>query len=243
MTKPSLFFPSGPGAHLPRRAFLRYAGAASAGAALLLATGCKGGGDTSTPSAPTTSNGESVSLGSGDVAIINLLQAGKQVSVLLLERVAATLPEPAKRLVITMQGQQIIHREVLKAAANTSRAAASSAALSLRDLPADFNSLDLSTPTAALSAALGLFNTLVAGAAGAMRYTARGATLTLLGQVLSVDARHAATLAGLATAPSALDPSTTGPDARNRALTPAQTATALNALIQSGSRLLTASLP
>lgn len=211
--------------------------------ALVLA-GCKK--DDPQPTAILNTSGETVLLGSGDTALLNLMQAGKQLSTDLLDRILkvspAVLTTNELALVRDMQAQQKIHRDALKAAVNSARTVASPQALNLADLPADFSAIDFTQRAAPLAAAHSLLNTLVAAAAGAMRYTARAATLTLLGQVLSVDARHAATLGSLLAVPTYTDPQDGAPDARNRTLRPAQTAAALNASIKSGSRLLTNNL-
>ncbi len=216
------------------------------GAALLLA-GCKD--DDDDPITPTTvnSNGQTVSLGGGDIQLINLLQAGKQISAELLRRLTATPPAGLGgadlALVRAISEQQTVHRDVLKAAANATRTVAGTPLLNLPELPLDFSTVVLTDSASALTAALTLLNTLVAGAAGALRHTSRSTILTLMGQVLSVDARHAATLAALLPAAALNDPQETpGPDARNRALRPSETATALNNYLASGSRIITASL-
>ncbi len=240
----SLFFSADGAAPLPRRAFLRYAGAASAGAALLLA-GCKDTSDDPTNNTATANpNGESVGLGSGDVALINLIQAGKQLSVELFRQLLLTpnnlsLTPSELGLLTAIRDQQRVQRDTLKAAANTNRTGTS--ALNIKDLPVDFASLTLNERTAALTAALSHLNTLVAGAAGGLRYASGGRTMTLLGQILSVDARHAATVARMLPTAALTDVTASG-DARNRALRPSETATAFNLLITSGSRLLTGSL-
>ena len=245
MTKSSLFFSPDAVPQLPRRAFLRYAGATTAGAALLLA-GCKKD-DPTPPTTTATPTGETVALGSGDVALLNLLQAGKQLVVDLLGRIVATatalnLSVAELALLTAIRDQQIIHRDALKAAANANRTAVNNPTLSLPDLPADFSSLTLNERTSVLTSALGLLNTLVAGAAGGLRYAGRSATMTLLGQVLSVDARHATTLARMLPGAALTDPLGAAPDARNRTLRPSELAAVLNPLITFGSRLVAGNL-
>ncbi len=245
VTKFSLLFCPTRAPHVPRRAFLRYAGATSAGAALLLA-GCKK--DDPQPTTVVSSNGESVALGSGDIALLNLLQAGKQLSTDLLNQLLrvspAVLTGSELALIRDMQAQQKVQRDALKAAVNATRLVASTPALNLPDLPSDFSAVDFTQRATALAAAHTLLDTLVAGAAGSLRYTSRGAIMTLIGQVLSVDARHAATLGSLLASPVFTDPQEAGSvtDSRNRSLRPQETATALNTSIKSGSRLLTNNL-
>lgn len=248
VTKSLLLFSPGAAPRLPRRAFLRYAGATSAGAALLLA-GCKKAGTTITTTT-TTPTGEAVTLGSGDVALINLLQAGKQLAATLLDRIVVRpdvlgLTSTDLALLTAIRDQQTVHRDALKAAANANRSLASNLAFSLPDLPADFSAVDFTRRAPALTAVHTLLNTLVAGAAGMLRYSPRAATLTLLGQVLSVDARHAATLARLLPAATVAftDPQDSAPDARNRSLRPAELVAALNPMITFGSRLVSSNLP
>ena len=246
MTKLPIFFSPGAAPGLPRRTFLRYTGAASVGVALLLA-GCKDDDDDPVNPAPASSNGQAVGLGSGDTQLINLLQAGKQISAELLRRLIATPPAGLGgadlALVRAIGEQQTVHRDVLKAAANAARTVAGTPLLNLPELTLDFSTVVLTDSASALTAALTLLNTLIAGAAGALRHTSRSTMLTLLGQILSVDARHAATLAALLPGGALNDPQETpGPDARNRALRPSETATALNNYLASGSRIITASL-
>ncbi len=210
--------------------------------------GCKDAGTTVSPTEP-VNNGESTSLGSGEIILFNLMQAGKQLSTDLLGRIvaapgAAGLSPADLALVTAIRDQQRVHRDALKAIANANRTNANSAALNLPDLPADFAAVDFNQRDTVLTAAHTLLNTLVAGGAGTLRYASRASTMTVLGQILSVDARHAATLARLLPAASLTDLQDGTPTyARNRALRLSELAAALNLMITFGSRLVTNNLP
>lgn len=229
---------------LPRRAFLRYVGASAAAGSLLLA-GCKGDDpDSPTPENPT---GATVSLGGTlDVALLNLLQAGKQITTALYQKLLT--PPPAwltgadLALVQTIAAHAAVHRDFLKAAVNSLRTAAANPAYALADLPTDLTSINFADRTAPLTAALTLENILVSTATGAARYGTRESVTTLLGQLVSVGGRHAATLAALLPAASIADPQELPIDARNLTRRPSEAIAALNPYLAFGSRLLSSGL-
>ena len=211
----------------------------------MLLAGCKK--DDTTTAATTTTvtpTGEAVALGTADVALLNLLQVGKQLSAALLDRIVAAPPAGLAgadlELVRAIAAQQRVHRDLLKAAVNATKTTGAATDLSLGSLSTDFTTVDFTQRAAALGAARTLVHTLVAGAAGVLRFTTRPAALTLLGQLISVDARHATALATLLPGAALTDPQDGAADARNRAVTPAVTLAALNPLLAFGSRLLTA---
>ncbi len=222
---------------------MRYAGAASAGAALLLA-GCSTDDDpAATTTTTTTATGESVSLGgSTDLALINLLQAGKQISAAFYKKLLDAPPSwlTGADLVALQQirAHQAIHRDFLKSAVNSLRGSTANPAYALGDLVTDLSAVTITDRTATLTAALNLHNVLTSAAIGAARFTVREALLTLLGQLASIDGRHAVVLATqLGT--SVFDPVT---DSRNTSRKPSDVIVVLNTYLPFGSRLLTGSL-
>lgn len=231
---------------LPRRDFLRYAGATSAAAALLL-TGCKD--DATTTDTTPDPNAATVSLGSTtDVALLNLLQASKQITAELYKRIVAAPPAgfftSEVDLLRNIQTHKAIHRDFLKAAVNSLRTRASDAMYSLADLTFDFSKVTLNTPAGALNALLTLENLTIRTTVGVARYVTREKLLTTFSQIMSVDARHAATLADLPSAvgASAFDPQDVAPDARNYSQLPSVTIPLLNTYLAAGSRLLIGNL-
>lgn len=230
-----------------RRTFLRYAGATSASAALLLA-GCKKDDDPQPSDSSTIDpNAAATSLGTGEVAYLNLLQAGKQVSVALYERMLASTTGPAdfstsdRALLGDILDHEILHRNTLPLLANSLRALTVTADLSLPTLTLTFEGVDLSTRAKALTAALQLENLQVSAAAGLARYFTRSGLHTVVGKILSVDARHGATLADLLQPDSVFDPAT-GSTALNQLRKPSAVIALLNQYLSGTSRLLVGAL-
>jgi Ferritin-like domain len=240
VTKISLLLSPETPPRLPRRAFLRYAGAASAGAALLL-TGCSTDDDPA-PTTTVTATGESISLGgTTDAALMNMLQAGKQIMVAFYKKLLDTPPSwlTGTDLAVVQQlsAHQDIHRNFLKSAVASLRTSTTTINY-LGTLSTDLTAVSTADRTTTLTTALSLHNVLASAANGAARYTGRDTLLTLLGQLTSVDSRHATALAGLL----GVSPFDSLTDSRTIARKPTEAIAVLNTYLAFGSRLLSGSL-
>ncbi|WP_375415853.1 ferritin-like domain-containing protein [uncultured Hymenobacter sp.] len=179
---------------IKRRSFFMYAGA-TAGATALLLSGCDDDDDNN-PSLPagnsTTANG-SISLGSGDVGVLNYAYALEQLEADFYDRVAKLTNGAA--LIGTNEFayfQQVakheaIHRDFFKAA--ITRDAAGQV---LRDLTPNYPAGTFDSRTSILATAKAFEDLGVAAYNGAGKLLKTPAYLVIAGQIVSVEARHAA---------------------------------------------------
>ncbi len=180
---------------IKRRSFFMYAGA-TAGATALVLAGCKKDDET----AP-VNNG--ISLGAGDVGVLNYAYALEQLEAAFYAQVKAVTPvggvgltQFEKDYFNEVAAHEAIHRDFFKAAI-TRDAGASKL---LQNLTPDFSGIDFTQRvTAAGSNKLGVLNASMAfedlGVAaynGAGKLIKTAAYLVIAGQIVSVEARHAA---------------------------------------------------
>lgn len=170
-----------------RRNFLGYLGAGSA----LLATAsivssCK---DEDVPS-----NG-GLNLGSGDVGVLNYAYALEQLEAAFYAKVIMSLYSSAsmdERLFLTdIRDHEVAHRNFFKAAITAA------GATPLQDLVVDFSSIDFGNRTSVLTTAKAFEDLGVLAYNGAGKLITNPAYLTIAGQIVSVEARHAAAIADL----------------------------------------------
>ncbi|MBD2767091.1 ferritin-like domain-containing protein [Hymenobacter sp. BT664] len=195
MTSPFSQVPAG----LPRRAFLRVAGASAATAGLVLA-GC---GKTDTPPVVNSNilylGSTSTSAADVDAGLLNYFFLLKQLEAAFYQRVVDALPTdlpPAERAFFSdLRDHELVHRETLRYALGN-RAYDAAAA---QPLPFDFSSLTLTTRAGVLAAAQQLEDLGVAAYAGALRLVRTPDLVALVAKMSSVEARHAALLRDLRT--------------------------------------------
>lgn len=172
-----------------RRSFLRYTGATALVGGLALA-GCKK--DTDDTPQPDTR----VNLGSGDIGILNYAYALEQLEAAFYEAVlrgsyytGASAGE--KAILKDIRDHEVIHREFFKKAIP--------AASRIKDLTPNFSTINFGDRMSVLTTAKALEDTGVGAynGAGPLFSAAGGAYLLLAGEIVSVEARHAALIADL----------------------------------------------
>jgi hypothetical protein len=166
-----------------RRSFLKYAGAGAAGVALL-AAGCKNHYEED------SMTDKGVSLGSGDVAVLNYAYALEQLEAAFYTQVVATpytgMSQVELSFLTDIRDHEIAHREFLKAAIPANGGVAIPA------LQVDFSSINFSSRASVLGTAKA-FEDLGVSAYDGAGYLLNNATFLLLaGKIVSVEARHAA---------------------------------------------------
>lgn len=172
-----------------RRSFLRYAGAGAAGIALL-AAGCKH--SNYNPDDPENGFGPGISLGTGDVAILNYAYALEQLEAAFYTKVASSFYSGAtdteKAFLTEIRDHEIAHREFFKAAIPANGGTA------IKSLDVDFSTIDFTSRASVLGTAMA-FEDLGVSAYDGVGYALKNTTYLLLaGKIVSVEARHAATI-------------------------------------------------
>lgn len=170
-----------------RRSFLKYAGAGAAGVALL-AAGCKQ--SNYNPDDPENGYGPGISLGTGDVAILNYAYALEQLEAAFYIKVVSSFytgaTEIERAFLTDIRDHEIAHREFFKAAI------AANGGTPIKDLTVDFSSIDFTSRASVLGTAKA-FEDLGVSAYDGAGYSLQNATFLLLaGKIVSVEARHAA---------------------------------------------------
>lgn len=181
-----------------RRSFLKFSGLAIAGTGLLLA-GCNDTDDG--PSAedklPGIKNGK-FDLGGGDFGVLTYAYALEQLEADFYTRVIAnfgSFSEEAKDIFSDLHKHEVIHREFFKAA--LSDALPDPSKQLLPNLTFNYGGLNFSNQAAVIDTAILLEDTGVSAYNGAGKIITDGAYLTIAGQIVSVEARHAAAVRDL----------------------------------------------
>ncbi|WAC39295.1 ferritin-like domain-containing protein [Pedobacter sp. SL55] len=166
-------------AKLQRRAFLQYAGAGVAAMALV-AAGCKKDRN------PDMSFGVTLDF-KDDVGVLNYAYALEQLEAAFYIQVAAAPPaaftQAQKNYFQDVQFHEIAHREFFKKKLSTA---------AIGSLDVDFSSIDFTSATSVLAAAKTFEDLGVAAYNGAGVRLKDDANLVVAGQIVSVEARHAA---------------------------------------------------
>ncbi|CAL1521208.1 ferritin-like domain-containing protein [Chitinophaga sp. MM2321] len=172
--------------NIQRRNFLKYMGLGSAFiTATTLVASCKKNDDNN------NMPGEGVSLGSGDIAVLNYAYALEQLEAAFYTQVVSSqyagISPMEVQYFTDIRNHEIGHREFLKAALSTN---------AIVGLEVDFSSIDFSKRDSVLGTAKAFEDLGVSAYNGAGQYfsnTAAGQTyLGLAGKIVSVEARHAA---------------------------------------------------
>jgi hypothetical protein len=163
---------------LERRSFLRYAGAGAAGMALV-AAGCK----------KDEKGKAGVYLGSGDVGILNYAYALEQLEAAFYVQVATSFytgaTQAEKDILIDIRDHEVAHREFFKNALGAN---------AIGGLEVNFSSINFSDRTSVLGTAKAFEDLGVSAYNGAGFLFRDAGYLTLAGKIVSVEARHAATI-------------------------------------------------
>lgn len=173
-------------ARISRRKFLNFAGASTG--LVILASACS----------KTDSGG--VDLGSGDTGILNYAYALEQLEAAFYIKVvaggyyaAASTSDEEKLFLKDIRDHEIAHREFFKAALGSSAIPA---------LDVDFSSINFADKTSVLQTAKAFEDLGVSAYNGAGPLISNAGYLTVAGKIVSVEARHAATIRDLITADS-----------------------------------------
>ena len=168
-------------AALPRRSFFKFAGASAFGIAFT-AAGCK----------ISSKIDGGLSLGKGDFAVLNYAYALEQLEGAFYEKVTSNFYAGAtdfeKDLLTDISHDEIAHREWFREV------------LFLKKLPKldfDFSSINFNDRTSVLNAAKDFEDTGVSAYNGAGKLLDLGIFLLHAGKIVSVEARHAATIRNL----------------------------------------------
>lgn len=166
-------------ARLSRRKFLGYAGAATGLMAGLAAC-------TKQNDAGTRTGGTGVSLGSGDIGILNYAYALEQLEAAFYVKVIsapyANMASGEMAMITDIRDHEIAHREFFKTALG-------SAAIPALDF--DFSSIDFTSRTSVLGTAKAFEDLGVSAYNGAGALIVSADYLVLAGKIVSVEARHA----------------------------------------------------
>jgi hypothetical protein len=163
--------------------------AATAGLATIVITGP---GGTATNNTAFTVLPSTVSVGSGDVGVLNYAYALEQLEAAFYTQLRTGIYytgsiTPAEKSVLDdLYYHEVIHREFFKAGI------AAAGAIPLKDLTVDFTSIDFSSRTSVLGAAKAFEDLGSAAYIGAGQYITSPTYLYLAGKIASVEARHAA---------------------------------------------------
>lgn len=183
-----------------RRNFLKISGLTLAGTGLFLA-GCNNDDDGS-PSEnqlPGIRNGK-FDLGGGDFGVLTYAYALEQLEADFYTRVTsdpgfASFSEEAKDILTDLYKHEVIHREFFKAALTD--ALPNPATQLLPQLAFSYQGVNFGNQTSVIDTAIALEDTGVAAYNGAGSLISNAAYLVIAGQIVSVEARHAAAVRDL----------------------------------------------
>lgn len=190
-----------------RRTFLKYAGM---GAAVLSAgsvlSSCSKDDD--------NNDGSGVSLGTGDVAVLNYAFALEQLEAAFYTQVVLTpytsIADTELSLLTDIRNHEIAHREFFRKALGSN---------AIGNLEVNFSSIDFTSRDKVLATAKAFEDLGVAAYNGAGKYIKTPDYLVLAGKIVSVEARHAAFIRDLISAGTFSD--TADGDGLDQQLTPA----------------------
>lgn len=193
-----------------RRKFLKTAGGVSLLSAFVIGTAgsCKKAEDFGTAN---------VSLGSGDIGILNYAYALEQLEAAFYTRVVATpyanMPAAEASFFADIRDHEIAHREFFKQALGSNAIAA---------LSVNFSTIDFGSRTSVLATAKAFEDLGVTAYNGAGQLITDVNYLGLAGKIVSVEARHAALIRDLITPGSFADNTALDANGMDMARTPAQ---------------------
>lgn len=169
---------------IDRGGFLKYTGAVVATTGLMMA-GCKKMKEDDM--APVTDKG--VNLGSGDIGILNYAYALEQLEAAFYMKVMQSpfsgMTAAEGQILSDIRYHEIAHRDFFKAAIGSS---------AIGTLEVNFASIDFTNRISVLNAAKAFEDLGVAAYNGAGKLINASAYLELAGKIVSVEARHAATI-------------------------------------------------
>jgi len=217
---------------IKRRSFFMYAGA-TAGATALLLSGCDDDDNN-------TSDPNMVSVGSGDVGVLNYAYALEQLEAAFYTQLrdgayykglGATSAE--KQILDDLYYHEVIHREFFKVAITAAPATP------IKDLTPDFSTVDFSNRASVLGTAKAFEDLGVAAYNGAGKYITNAQYLVIAGKIVSVEARHAALIRDLVMEGSFVDSDVVaiGSTGTEMSKEPSVVVTSANLYLAAGSKL------
>jgi hypothetical protein len=202
--------------HTPikRRSFFQYAGA-TAGATALVLAGCSKESDPTTPTTPAA-----ISLGTGDVGVLNYAYALEQLEAAFYAQVVKTPAADFLSGELTyftqVAAHEAIHRDFLRAAIGRD----TSGSL-LQTLTPIFTTINFGSRASVLGAAKTFEDLGVAAYNGAGALLKSQVYLAIAGQIVSVEARHAAYVRDLLLPGSFADDDQVDANGLDKQMTPA----------------------
>jgi len=210
-----------------RRLFLRYTGLTAAAAGLFLA-GCDDDDNNN------NNNNSTVSLGSGDVGVLNYAYALEQLEAAFYAQVVGnaafttTFTDASERTALqAIAKHEAIHRDFFKAAIT-----AAAPTQIIGGLNPDFSRVNFADRSSVLNTAKTFEDLGVAAYNGAGRLIQTPAYLTLAGKIVSVEARHAAYIRDLLSNGSFADSTTVDANGLDKAMSVAEVLTAAQPFIK-----------
>ncbi|HEX8549213.1 MAG TPA: ferritin-like domain-containing protein [Cytophagaceae bacterium] len=168
-----------------RRSFMKYAGAAAATSALIIA-GCK-----KKDEAPGPTTDQGVDLGSGDTGVLNYAYALEQLEAAFYTTVVAdakfktTFNASEQTMLMEIKDHEVVHRDFLKAALGKS---------AIQDLEVNFTTINFGDRMSVLGTAKVFEDLGVSAYNGAGKLLTSADNLLVAGKIVSVEARHAAAI-------------------------------------------------
>lgn len=159
---------------------------------------------------------------SNDFGVLNYAYALEQLEAAFYAQVLANpysgMTSAERAILQDLADHEAIHRDFLAAAITQ----AGGASALIGDLTPDFSDVDFSDRSSVLTTSLALEDTGVGAYNGAGRYIDSDTYLLIAGKIVSVEARHASTIAGIIEANSIAGSGTIDTNALDLALTPDQ---------------------
>jgi len=205
---------------MARRRFLRYAAAGTAVMAGAVIASC------SKDNSKQNIYNDHVDLGTGDIAILNYAYALEQLEAAFYTQVIASpyknITTSEKSLLTDIRDHEVSHREFFKTAL---------AGVAIPKLTISLSSINFADRTSVLSAAKSLEDLGISAYNGA-GYLIKGVKyLTLVGKIVSVEARHASLISNLITLGSFADSKVIDLNGLDSALSPQQVIPVINTFI------------
>ncbi|MFD2570150.1 ferritin-like domain-containing protein [Spirosoma soli] len=182
-------------AALGRRMFMRYLGATAAAGVALSACHDQVMDPTTSARGSARAGYRTIDLGdlgTNDVGVLNYAYALEQLEAAFYTQAVMTpysgITDAERQILSDIRDHEIVHREFLKAALGSA---------AIPGLTPDFTSINFSSRASVLGTARVFENIGVSAYNGAGQYIQSAAYLTIAGQIVSVEARHAAIIATL----------------------------------------------
>lgn len=216
-----------------RRNFIGLAaGGTVAGLAAISIAGCKNDDDDNDTS------GNPIDLGTGDIGILNYAFALEQLEAAFYTKVTTNFYAGASDLEKTylddIRDHEIAHREFFRAALGSN---------AIDDLEVDFSDIDFTSRNSVLSTAKAFEDLGVSAYNGAGKLITNPDYLVLAGKIVSVEARHAATIRDLIQNGTFADASVVDSNGLDVSRTPSDVLNTANKYLMDSSRLNGSNLP